>query len=146
MGIQSICKVKAKVTAPKPDGTTDPEVIVPYFFRGSNVYKNSQAVSLATFVEHIPQDKWSGKLPLTPVGDLIRCGVLARLSVRVKPTVGKPKTYSLIVDAEQLAYIFDGSGTANMLGQDYILTKKDGSADNKGKIIRIGTRTEAYNP
>lgn len=145
MGIQSICKVKAKVSPVKPDGTNEPEIVVPYYFRGSNVYKASTGISTATLIEHIPSDKWEGTMPLTPVADLIRAGILSRVNITVENTNKKKFNYQLIVDSEQLPLIYDSTGAGSLDNLDYILTKKSGT-DNKGKIVKISSRTEAYNP
>lgn len=146
MGIQSICKVKAKVSPVKPDGTNEAEIVVPYYFRGSNVYKASSGIATAALIEHIPSDKWEGNMPLTPVADLIRAGILARVNIIVQATGSTKKfNYQLIVDAEQLPLIYDSTGAGSLDNQDYILFKKSGNV-TKGKIVKISQRTEAYNP
>jgi hypothetical protein len=146
MGIQSICKVKASVTPVKPDGTNEAAIVVPYYFRGSGVYKSSSTIATAASIEHIPSDKWQGDMPLTPVADLVRAGIVDRLNVIVQDsTTKKKRMYSLVVDSEQRAAIYDGTGTANIDGADFILPTKTGTK-NMGKIVKIRSRTEAYNP
>jgi hypothetical protein len=145
MGIQSICKVKAKVSPVKPDGTNDPELVVPYYFRGSNVYKASTGIATASLIEHIPADKWEGTMPLTPVADLIRAGILSRVNITVQNANKKKFNYQLVVDSEQLPLIYDSTGAGTLDNLDYILTKGT-TTDNKGKITKISSRTEAYNP
>ena len=146
MGIQSICRVKAKVSPVKPDGGKEAEMVVPYYFRGSNVYKASTSLATATLIDHIPSDKFDGSMPLTPVADLIRAGILARVNIIVQAAPGSKKfNYQLIVDAEQLPLIYDKSGSSTLDNTDYILSKKSGNV-NRGKVIKIAQRTEAYNP
>lgn len=145
MGVQSICKVKAKVLPVKPDGTKEAEIVVPYYFRGSNVYKASSGIAGAALIEHIPSDQFDGTMPLTPVADLLRAGILARVNIVVTNTNKKKFNYQLIVDAEQLPLIYDSTGKGTLDNQEYILTKKT-TTDNKGKITKISQRTEAYNP
>lgn len=146
MGVQSICKVKAKVSPVKPDGTKEPTLTVPYYFRGSNVYKASPGIAGAALIEHIPSDKFDGTMPLTPVADLIRAGILARVNVIVQAANNPKKfNYQLVVDAEQLPLIYDSTGAGTLDNQDYILAKKSGNV-TKGKIVKIAQRTEAYNP
>lgn len=147
MGIQSICKVKASVRAVTPTGTQETAVIIPYFFRGSNVYKGSAAIKTASKVEHIPQQYWDGDVPLTPVADLIRAGIVSRVSVVVKnTTTNKKRKYSLVVDTEQLGAIYDGVGANNLINTDFILTNRAGAAVNMGKIVRLIQKTDAYHP
>jgi hypothetical protein len=147
MGIQSICRVKAKVSPIKPDGTKEAELVVPYYFRGSNVYKGSTGLAAAALIDNIPSDKFDGTMPLSPVADLIRAGILARVNITVyESSTKKRRTYQLIVDSEQLVGIYDKTNGSSLDDKDYILTKKDGTTKNMGKIIKISNRTEAYNP
>ena len=147
MGIQSICKVKANVTPVNPDGTQGAAAEYSFFFRGSNVYKASTDIKTASGIEHIPQQFWDGDLPLVPVADLIREGIIARIGVVVKnPTTNKKRKYQLVVDAEQRGAIFNGTGTANLIQKDFILTGRNGTARNIGKIVKIQESTDAYNP
>ncbi len=146
MGIQSVCRVKAKIKPVKPDGTTEPELVVPYYFRGSNVYLASTAVKDSSLIENIPSDKFNGTIPLPPVADLIRAGIVSRIGVVVEdPNSKKRRRYSLVVDAEQKGAIFDNA-TKPLDGADWILTNRNNTTKNMGKIIKLTERTEAYNP
>jgi hypothetical protein len=147
MGIHSICLVKAKIKPLKEDGTTEAEIVVPYYFRGSGVYKNSTGVRDASGIKNVPYENYDGSIPLTPVADLIRAGILDRVNVTVRNESTKKKyKYSLIIDAENAAIIYDKtSGQSTLDGDDWILPTKTGTK-NVGKIIRVGSRTEAYNP
>ncbi len=146
MGIQSICRVKATVSPIKPDGSKESQITIPYYFRGSNVYTASNDIATASAIDNIPTDKFDGSMPLSPVADLIRAGILARVNITVQDGSSKKKRhYQLIVDAEQLTGIYDKTNGGTLDGKSYILTKK-GTAKNMGTIIKVSTRTEAYNP
>jgi hypothetical protein len=146
MGMLSVCKVIASIGELKKDGTTGAAANVAYYFRGSNVYNGDAAFSTATGIEVIPDDKWDGSHPLIPVGELIGASILNRVSVSVKDSSNKKRRYDLIVAEAKMSKIIGGTAAEKLDGKPYKLTKRDGSVLDRGTIIRVGGKTEAYNP
>lgn len=149
MGILNVCKVVASMKELKKDGTLAATAVsVPYYFEGSSVY-NEAAFATCTGIEMIPDDKWDGSHPLIPVAQLIEAEILNRLSVSVKDSTGKKRRYDLAVAQEKVGKIHDGTAAEKLDGKSYKILKKVGttvSTIDRGTIIRVGGKTQAYNP
>jgi hypothetical protein len=145
MGIQNVCKILAKVKELKKDGTLGTEVTVPYYFLGTSAY-NDATFATVVGIEMIPADKWDGSHPLIPVAELIQAQILSRLSVVVLAANKKKRRYNVAVSEQLLGKIHNGTTAERLDGKNYKLLNKAGSSVDMGTIIRIGGKTDAFNP
>jgi hypothetical protein len=145
MGIQNVCKVLASVKELKKDGTLGAAVNVPYYFLGTSAYADT-TFATAVGIEMIPADKWDGSHPLIPVAELIASEILNRLSVVVQAANKKKRRYNLAVAQEKVGKLIDGTAAEKLDGKSYKLINKLGQSVDMGTVIRIGGKTDAYNP
>jgi hypothetical protein len=145
MGIQNVCKILASVKELKKDGTLGAAVTVPYYFLGTSAYTDP-AFATATGIENIPADKWDGSHPLIPVANLIEAQILSRLNVVVQAANKKKRRYNVAVSEALLGKIHNGTAAERLDGKSYKLLGKTGNSVDMGTIIRIGGKTDAFNP